>query len=285
MSDLPPSPNLEHLKRQAKRLLREWRSGSPEARRRVEAQIPGSSDTPDSVDRTRRLRLADAQRVVAREYGFASWAKLKAYVEAVAANEARAYPEPSVRRRFLRGLAGELVASARRGDAEALGARFATMPLRDILAVRDLLVSTGRVRVVVDGLLEGLDDARPRVRFDCAGALDHMADERCAVPLRRLLEDPVPRVRRAALHSLSCDACKLGPLVRNEDLVPVLIGMALNDPSVRVRRSAVPMLEGYCHDGRAVATMRRLATRDADTKVLRTAREALRRRGVTVAEP
>ncbi|HEY3614083.1 MAG TPA: ankyrin repeat domain-containing protein, partial [Gaiellales bacterium] len=56
------APSLEQLRKQAKDLVR--------ARR--------SSDEP--------LRLSDAQRVVAREYGFANWPRLKAYVERVRSN-------------------------------------------------------------------------------------------------------------------------------------------------------------------------------------------------------
>lgn len=57
--DLPRVPNLDHLKKQAKVLLGELRQLAPTA------------------------RLADAQRVLARQYGFPSWGKLKAHVERV----------------------------------------------------------------------------------------------------------------------------------------------------------------------------------------------------------
>lgn len=56
---LPPHPNLEHLKKQAKDLLHELKQQNS------------------------TLKLADAQHALAREYGFASWPKLKAYVESV----------------------------------------------------------------------------------------------------------------------------------------------------------------------------------------------------------
>ena len=56
---LPPHPNLEHLKKQARDLLRELKQGNP------------------------ALKLADAQHALAREYGFASWPKLKAHVESL----------------------------------------------------------------------------------------------------------------------------------------------------------------------------------------------------------
>lgn len=60
--DLPPNPNLEHLKKQAKALLEKLRQQNADA------------------------TLVDAQHALAREYGFASWPKLKAHVDAVAAS-------------------------------------------------------------------------------------------------------------------------------------------------------------------------------------------------------
>ena len=55
---LPTHPNLEHLKKQAKDLLDKLKQQNPDT------------------------QLADAQFTLAREYGFASWPKLKAYMEA-----------------------------------------------------------------------------------------------------------------------------------------------------------------------------------------------------------
>jgi ankyrin repeat protein len=59
---LPAAPSLEQPRKQAKELVRERRGG----------------DEP--------LRLSAAQLELAREYGFPSWPRLKAYVERVAAN-------------------------------------------------------------------------------------------------------------------------------------------------------------------------------------------------------
>ena len=59
---LPENPNLEFLKKQAKELLRELPNG----------------------------RLADTQHELANEYGFATWAKLKAHVESLKLSPAEA---------------------------------------------------------------------------------------------------------------------------------------------------------------------------------------------------
>ncbi|MGH7506981.1 MAG: ankyrin repeat domain-containing protein [Longimicrobiales bacterium] len=69
---LPPSPDLDHLRRQAKALMRACLAGDADAMRRVRAVLP---------DAPARLRLADAQLVIAREYGFASWSRLKLHIE------------------------------------------------------------------------------------------------------------------------------------------------------------------------------------------------------------
>jgi ankyrin repeat protein len=68
MPTLPANPNLDQLRHQAKDLLHAAKRGDPDARGRIEA-VPG------------RLTLAAAQLAVAREHGFASWAKLRAEVE------------------------------------------------------------------------------------------------------------------------------------------------------------------------------------------------------------
>jgi len=57
--DLPAYPNLDHLRKQAKERLRELQRRNPDA------------------------KLADAQHATAREYGFASWPKLRSHVESL----------------------------------------------------------------------------------------------------------------------------------------------------------------------------------------------------------
>ena len=173
----------------------------------------------------------------------------------------------------MRNLADELLTLAS-SNVVALAARMA-IPLRDILDVRAHLLETNRLDLLVNGLLLGLEDARPRVRADCAGALDHFADERCAEPLKRLLSDPVPKVRRMALHSLSCDACKLVPLEVTGDLVARLIEMTLHDPSIRVRRAALENLGSSCADPRALQTLEELVSNQSDAEMVRRAKRFL----------
>ena len=70
---LPPSPNLDQLKRQAKELLRRQ-------------PLLG--------------RLRDAQRALAQEYGFDSWDALRTHVESVGASRGDDQTRrPGIRRR------------------------------------------------------------------------------------------------------------------------------------------------------------------------------------------
>jgi len=64
---LPNHPNLDHLRKEAKRLRRRFAAGIPQALELVAELHPRRPD---------RFRLADAQLVIARIYGFASWPKL-----------------------------------------------------------------------------------------------------------------------------------------------------------------------------------------------------------------
>src|SRR5262249_34666686 len=74
--ELPARPNLEHLKKQAKELLQDFRQGVPAALERFQSLALKSTPTD--------AKLADAQHVIARDYGFASWPKLKEHVESLA---------------------------------------------------------------------------------------------------------------------------------------------------------------------------------------------------------
>lgn len=81
MKVLPASPDLSHLKKQAKSLLRDARAGEVAALQRFIEALPAARGTSVAALATRELALHDAQSVVAREYGFASWLELKRHVE------------------------------------------------------------------------------------------------------------------------------------------------------------------------------------------------------------
>ena len=68
---LPAKPNLEHLKKQAKELLHNFQQGDPES---IELLRSVATASP---------KLSDAQYVIARDYGFVSWPKLKEHVQSL----------------------------------------------------------------------------------------------------------------------------------------------------------------------------------------------------------
>jgi ankyrin repeat protein len=87
MPDLPPHPDLDQLRRQARELLRAARAGDPDAAARMRA-VSSS------------LTLTSARLAIAREYGFPNWARLKTEAEDRTrdlAERAAAFCEASIR--------------------------------------------------------------------------------------------------------------------------------------------------------------------------------------------
>lgn len=72
---LPPKPNLAQLRKQAKELLKSYRAGKEAA----VAEVERFERSPDPAN----FALADAQRALARAYGFSSWPALKNHVDGV----------------------------------------------------------------------------------------------------------------------------------------------------------------------------------------------------------
>src|SRR5690242_21114836 len=79
---LPPRPNLAQLKRLAKALLESARRNVPGARARFRT-LPAFASVADETLGQTVLALHDAQSVIAREHGFASWNALREHVEAL----------------------------------------------------------------------------------------------------------------------------------------------------------------------------------------------------------
>src|ERR1700761_2773449 len=76
LRELPDRPNLEHLKNQARTLLRE----------RLDA-VSGSADrfSAQGIE-SPEPKLADALHVIAKEYGFGAWPALKLHLELQSSN-------------------------------------------------------------------------------------------------------------------------------------------------------------------------------------------------------
>lgn len=93
MNPLPDRLNLDHLKKQAKELIRRYRARDAAAMARFRSTLPATAGLGDEDLSSRGLRLHDAQSCIAREHGFASWPDLKRYVEV----QAVAHKERAVR--------------------------------------------------------------------------------------------------------------------------------------------------------------------------------------------
>lgn len=115
---LPARPSLAQLKLQAKELQRDHREGKPSAAARIAAHHPHLKGRSPRAVLGRPLALADAQLVLAREYGFESWAALKHRAE-VGSRVTRFQPHP----RF-----GEAVAALDAGDLGRLRSLLASEP-------------------------------------------------------------------------------------------------------------------------------------------------------------
>lgn len=81
MATLPERSNIDHLRKQAKDLLRLYRNHDPAAFERLRHALPVARAKTDAQLTSLDLRLHDMQSCIAREHEFASWAELKSQVE------------------------------------------------------------------------------------------------------------------------------------------------------------------------------------------------------------
>ncbi len=132
---LPAQPSLEQLRKQAKDLLDQYRAGVPEAVAEVR-QFERKPELP-------HFALHDAQRVLARAYGYESWPKLKAFIDGVnveALAEAVKAGDMAQARTLLHARP-ELAAMDMSGSDEHRGLHYAVLR-RDAAMVR-LLMEAG----------------------------------------------------------------------------------------------------------------------------------------------
>ena len=132
---LPKQPNLQQLRKQAKELLEKYRAGDSVA----VAEIQQFERRPNPS----AFALNDAQRVLARAYGYESWPKLKAFVDG--ANIARlaeaVQAGDAARVRILLSARPELVAMDMAGNDEHRVLHYAV--LRRDAAMVKLLMEAG----------------------------------------------------------------------------------------------------------------------------------------------
>jgi len=176
---LPPRPRLEQFRKQAKSLLNRQRSANAEALTRIRESHPRWGKQPEGLSTT-PFTLADAQFVIAREYGFASWPKLKSHIETLEAASTTAERVES-----LRDAAGK-------GDLARLNALLNVHPEiideRGGQGVRTALHQAvfGNSAAAVKLLLER--GANPNIRCEGDNAYPlHFAVEKNRVPIIHLL--------------------------------------------------------------------------------------------------
>jgi ankyrin repeat protein len=133
---LPPSPSLAHLKNQARDLMRDRRSRSLQTLQRIREFHPRFDGADDDRITNAEFGLADAQLTIAREYGFASWPRLKTFVEDPHGDDVAKPPHLRITNPLFRR-AVDLMDS---GDAETLRALLHEHP------------SVATVRVSLEGL-------------------------------------------------------------------------------------------------------------------------------------
>ena len=78
---LPSNPDLDHLKYQAKDLLKEHAARDRGAAQRLREFHPRFHRATDAEIFAAQLKVSDAQLTIARESGFPSWARLKRHIE------------------------------------------------------------------------------------------------------------------------------------------------------------------------------------------------------------
>jgi ankyrin repeat protein len=195
---LPARPDLDQQKKLAKELVRGYRAGDPEATARMRAALPHKAE----------LSLTDAQFVIAREYGFASWRALKSHIETLTAE--RRPPIEQFKQAVQRGDAATVRALAKQ-HAEVRATLNAPIFAFDAPA---LVFASDDHADVVDALLEA--GADPNRRSDWwAGGFHPLHVVRGAAAERLLAAGAVP------------DACATANLDRTD----LLAAMLADDPA------------------------------------------------------
>lgn len=115
---LPASPDVAQQRKRAKDLLKSVRAGDHEALARLRYGHPRLANAADA--QLRAVKLHDAQWVIAREYGFSSWIKLKRHIDAIAGAERRPYRMFETEPDYYRGRARGLRSLLQTGERNAL---------------------------------------------------------------------------------------------------------------------------------------------------------------------
>ncbi len=94
---LPPNPSLEQLRKQAKSLLKLQQTADTAALTRIREYHPRWRNLPQKQAAALPFALADAQLVIAKEYGFVSWSRLQSHLKTLEAVTSTAEAVASLR--------------------------------------------------------------------------------------------------------------------------------------------------------------------------------------------
>jgi Lon protease-like protein len=182
--ELPARANLEHLKSQAKDLLAALKRGDASARERFRTHLPAARGKSDDELSALPLALHDAQSVIAREYGFASFAELKADVE-------RRTLSPEALRALMEKNKSEpppevVVEAIRKAALEAQGATpfapIASGSVLPVVPVRNAVVTVGSIAPLGIGRPASVAAVRASERSDGVIALFTQREETTEAP-------------------------------------------------------------------------------------------------------
>ncbi len=199
---LPARPDLDQQKRLAKDLLNAFDAGDGEARERVRDALPDK----------REIALADAQYVLAREYGYANWATLKQHIDTLTA--ASVSPEMQLHQAVARRDARETRRLLERHPGLT---KFINAPIFDFDSPP--IVALSQDAAMVDVLLDFGADPNQKSNW-WAGGFHALHTATAAAAERLLARGAVP------------DACALAHLGRAEQLEEMI---AANPSAVHER--------------------------------------------------
>ena len=235
---LPSRANLDHLKHEAKSILKAHRSGDSSVCTTLR-HLPGLERASEAMLLAAKFPLQKVQHALAREYGFGNWKALVDHVaggDGVEAEYARAYQ----------------VLCARGPERDSTGSEYEKRLHRERLR----LVNGGAEGYQVIRRLARSDNGRARSAAVICLALH--TDPGATVELARLLDDPAVSVRSRAVRFY---ASRIHPARTPEHLphhwdraatvpagVDALLPLAA-DPSPKVALDAIRALSAYAHLG------------------------------------
>ncbi len=227
---LPQHPNLEQLRKQAKELLEKYRSGDPAAALEIQTFERNLKRTQEHNPGPSTFALHDAQRVLARAYGYESWSKLKAFVDgATVARFAEAVKSGNLKQvQTMLASRPELIGTDRAENDEHRAIHYAVLR-RDVPMVR-LLMEAGA-------------DARKGIfpHRDATSALA-IAREREYHEVVAVIEEE-EKLRR---EEMSCPNATVSPV---QDQISAAIAQGDNQIAIRLLEADRSLIQACDRDG------------------------------------